>query len=1241
MKLTLTHDIISNLDEIVERLLSNHAAVMVGAGFSMNALKSSPEVKGFPGWADLGDAFYKKVNGKTPDQGHDKYLNALKLAEEVQAQFGRIVLDKILQQEIPDKKYNPSKLHNKLLQLPWNDVFTTNYDTLLERASQEVISRKYDVIVKNEDLVYSEKPRIIKLHGSFPSQRPFIITEEDYRIYPTMFAPFVNTVQQSLLENALCLIGFSGNDPNFLAWIGWIRDNLGKENSSKIYLIGVFDFSSAQRMLLEKRNIIILDFSECMEPRRQNNRHAIALEAFLNYLFEATKKKKEFDWLAGEKEFHVNYIKNADIKDIIRVWSETRKSYPGWWILPEDLRKRLWRRTDHTLLREVATLKSAKVSLASINQQNYESCEDLLYLYEYNWRQEKCLIPLCLDQVAIYEEVIKKYNPFPDIINIEGAFPLDNMDSTMKGFGEKWIDLQLALLRYFRENNDITKLNETSTLLNVLQEVLSPEQRAKLHYEKCLKNLFSIRFNEIKDCLFEWKEDDMMPVWEAKRASIWGILGEVEIACEIIGKALAEVRKQLMLVPVTNNYTMVSQEASLMFLSAYYQQAINLKCRKNENVFSDSYKERSAEHKKYRCDPFQEKRIFEIELSYEYIPRVEKSIEHTFDIGHVVNHLFINYDDSALLLGLELFRYLEESGIPVSVGNVSYSAKIMTNVLHRISCVNPYLTMIYTILYGDKKNTKYIFSRKNISEMEYEEVDNLCHAFILQLKLSENEIKMGDTFYTSNFGIRLAQILPEILSRLCVKCSKLVKLEIAEYISCVYTSGYPGKYDKMNKLMERLIKTCNHEDILNMIQIFIKIPINSDEDIQDILPDPFLFIENYYSNAYLDTEIKLSSQMIQNLICSTQKSGLERKTAIVRLTVLWRNYLLTDLQTSQFAEALWGKKDEATGFPKETFILNFTAFLDLPSPTDMDVPGLLKQYLLNKFELKVMEHKNILQELQYMLRKKRKNAYVCTWSEEERLKLLEFTLLYYKRMRDQSKHETSFINIFALSDDCQCVKEVIELLMDIVLQQSPLTNIPEVQIQEMKLIIRDLEKDGVPCSKLKLACKNVLGITDYNYNEKILRMANSNDQSIIEDCFEAVYHYLLLNETEKEEGSMLLSLIAYQIAVRRKESLYIALDIMNKTVRNIPEYVTEDIYHNLLCGLEYLHEESLMSRPDADYLVGIRSRAMGLAGVLYQYSRKNNEKIPSILDRWKISSDCLNEFWEVRNAWMGEDDIDS
>ena len=72
----------------------------------------------------------------------------------------------------------------------------------------------------------ASRPRIVKLHGSLPAQFPLIVTEEDYRTYPTKFAPFVNTVQQAMMETVFLLIGFSGDDPNFLNWSGWVRDNL-------------------------------------------------------------------------------------------------------------------------------------------------------------------------------------------------------------------------------------------------------------------------------------------------------------------------------------------------------------------------------------------------------------------------------------------------------------------------------------------------------------------------------------------------------------------------------------------------------------------------------------------------------------------------------------------------------------------------------------------------------------------------------------------------------------------------------------------------------------------------------------------------------------------------------------------------------------------------------------------------------------------------------------------------------
>ncbi|MDR2706882.1 MAG: SIR2 family protein [Planctomycetaceae bacterium] len=279
------------VDEIALHLIERRASVMVGAGFSRNARCVANSNIQFFSWDELGILFYERLHGKQPDQ--NQFLNPMQIAEELEVVIGRTGLEQMIRQSIPDLQIVPSEIHENLMELPWNDVFTTNYDTLLERAAEKVISQRYDIVVNQEDLVFSTRPRIIKLHGSFPSQRPFIVTEEDYRRYPIDFAPFVNTVQQSLIENTLCLIGFSGRDPNFLKWIGWIRDNFGN-NTSLIYMI-VYeeDFSLADQRLFSKRNIVPVNLVTLTENSMSIEK---AFSEFFNYLKDEIDKKYPFLW---------------------------------------------------------------------------------------------------------------------------------------------------------------------------------------------------------------------------------------------------------------------------------------------------------------------------------------------------------------------------------------------------------------------------------------------------------------------------------------------------------------------------------------------------------------------------------------------------------------------------------------------------------------------------------------------------------------------------------------------------------------------------------------------------------------------------------------------------------------------------------------------------------------------------------------------------------------------------------
>lgn len=305
---------------------------MVGAGFSKNAEKLSATDKIFLSWNELSDEFFSLIYG---DANNKKtYCSSLRLAQEVETVLGRPKLETILKEAIPDLDYGPSELHKNLMELPWVDVFTTNYDTLLERAADTVTSRRYNVVVSQEDLINSnDAPRIIKLHGSFPSNRPFIITEEDYRTYPYKFAAFVNTVQQALLENVFCMVGFSCEDSNFVKWIGWIHDNLGKSSSHKIYMISVMHVSEARTKLLSEQNIIVVDLEELYPSAKLPNR----IQNFLNDIkTEVDQNNFKGEWF----RFDNIYKKiSSNIYSETNVLRELNTSYPGWIFLPWKMKK--------------------------------------------------------------------------------------------------------------------------------------------------------------------------------------------------------------------------------------------------------------------------------------------------------------------------------------------------------------------------------------------------------------------------------------------------------------------------------------------------------------------------------------------------------------------------------------------------------------------------------------------------------------------------------------------------------------------------------------------------------------------------------------------------------------------------------------------------------------------------------------------------------------------------------------
>lgn len=312
------------LDSLREKYRKGIVSVIVGAGFSRNACEA------YPSWKDLlydmvielyeddienGYIRYCKINSKKKislEEYKEKEVpeiiervGYLKMVSEYIARKGyREAIEHYIEERIPyidtntrQFKFagkNKSRLvdidaekfsaHKKLLEgEKWERIYTTNYDRLLEYVV-DICEKKYSVIKKAKELSVSrDEPSIIKLHGDLydpkekrmfmfdgnPHQQ-YIISEEDYKNYPKDHEAFTQLMRISLLQGAFCLIGFSGDDPNFINWISWVRDVIVKdegsgdvntvevENTHKIFLIGLTkdEPDDVRKIFYDNHNIV-------------------------------------------------------------------------------------------------------------------------------------------------------------------------------------------------------------------------------------------------------------------------------------------------------------------------------------------------------------------------------------------------------------------------------------------------------------------------------------------------------------------------------------------------------------------------------------------------------------------------------------------------------------------------------------------------------------------------------------------------------------------------------------------------------------------------------------------------------------------------------------------------------------------------------------------------------------------------------------------------------------------------
>lgn len=1221
------------LNEIAERLWAERAAVMVGAGFSKNA------GNGFPDWNQLGDLFYQKAHGVQPDPAKQKYLNVLRLAEEVQAAIGRPALENLLRSNIPDLNIEPSGLHVELLELPWVDVFTTNYDTLLERASAKVVTRRYEPVVNKEDIPYAIKPRIVKLHGSFPSERPFIITEEDYRRYPHDYAPFVNTVQQALLENTFCLIGFSGYDPNFLQWIGWIRDNLGKDKTQKIYLVGVFDLSSARLQLLAQRGIIVVDLSCCDGIDKHD--HKKALSRFFDYI--RSKKPDALDWPYNPKTMHPAHGADRieEVQKITEEWRRQRQAYPGWLILPHGNRENLWVYTNAW----VNYLPDTEKSPLGL---------DIQYAFELIWRLERCLLPILNNIAEFCEKLLEKYWPFQNgnppancqIHPGEEKF----QDLPWNDLRQAWIAIAVAMLRFYREEGYLDRWKEAEIRLKTLSDHLSAEQREFLNYEGFLFSLFTLDLPNAKQRLENWRPNEAQPYWMAKRAAGLAEIGLLSEAETIVRDALENVRKKLNQKVGSADLTLVSLESNAMLLGKYIQDAAALE--KGEwGTLQDKrtqFNDRWNELKGFKCDPWNEIKLFELTLKNPPVERKIVTEKREFDIGRVTRSRHFSSTDQEGLSAYAFLRFCEEVGLPYGIGSFSI-AKIKDTAkasLQRISRYSSFWAIATLARLGDAKAVDSLFSRESVYRFTANEADQLSQNYLDALDKCRDDIHAGDAFRNDSYGVRLAQLLPEVMSRLCCKCSGATKRRVLEFVTGIYASPDKTNYRNVKNLTNRLISSMSEVEQYILVPDLLKIPYpeNLNLLVKDEFLNPFLLLElNQKPDCALAVEIQPG--LVDHLFRQAALDNSDRRRwAITSLVTLHKLQLLDDGQSKNLAGVIWHVTDQY-GLPDGTDFYKF-AFLRFPHPEDIDPAQLFKNYVKaapfplqkNKQDKGVGITGGNIPIVHEIIGANGNGGNI--WTAEDATEILQRLLEWWDADKDRlSEKENVPKGFSSIPEEFRArFARMLELLAEVVGPKIS-TGSPDEIKTSLSRLLKEVRAYGLPGLAAEAACLHIYPDQQADVHNRINEALISNQDSIQRDGLRAIAKRILdgndaaASSVEPDPASMLSQFLTWCPIHSISSALWIIVRILKNSPTSFShslEVATQRRLHRLLSDTAYDSDN-----PDLNFDEKLEVRRISsiLAAGLWTYYSSQSLPVPEVVEKWRAACLSPDEFSEIRNAW--------
>lgn len=873
------------------------AAIMVGAGFSRSAASTGDAYKKLPLWNDLSKILAKDLDARANS-------DPLRLAEEYCAYFGKQALQELVKREINDISWKPGVLYENLLKLPWSEVLTTNWDTLLERASLSIHQPFYNVVNRQEDLSSARSPRIVKLHGTVNVTDHLIFTQEDYRTYPQNHAAFVNFSRQVFIENELCLLGFSGDDPNFLQWAGWVRDHLAA-NARRIYLVGALNLTAAKRKYLESINVAPIDLGDLVSTYDDRDRqHLEAIKIFLETL-KSLKPNDIWEWTPSS----LDRSESAELQ--LEKLQKDRASYPGWVICPYNIR---WQHQmqihNMSYLNSEAFSKIAPGVRAKL-------------LYEIAWR------------CSITHEV------FPHWL-IDELLAVANPQTTTSIKKHQQLELALIVLKNTRWIDDENKESIINIASNILETEAKhwPDATNELAYHNALVARDRFDYPNLEKNIE--KIQAVAPIWKLRKSSLLAELGKFDD-----GETLISEAHRTLLGQYRNDQNSVSILSRLAIASWLLH-----------GVTRGGAEKLPSKYRDWKCDLWDHLDHMSKQILKSLdLQENQKGILPLFEPGHYKDNSSTHHFTNEVHPALVFEGIANDSGIPIRWFGVSLLTDQASKLANLDDLEYSYrFALAIRSAHSDSTVAREkILTRTQISLLPQKDIDRLIDQCIEAIgywraRLSNTNKKEKEKEKENNFAIERLRVFMEVLARTSIRAAPSKAGDIfrlAAEFGSEPRSQHPWLYESLGHLLKYSLESIPLDMQEEYFSDAIHFPLKNETKLHNPVPWPNPIVS--YSGKR-DARI---SRRISEIIDQISPNSEANAPALLRLLPLIKSGFLSEIEKETIAEKIWANSPNHWPLP-ETGLFTYV-LLELPHKNTDETRKAISNYLFNAPDEKLFE----------------------------------------------------------------------------------------------------------------------------------------------------------------------------------------------------------------------------------------------------------------------------------------------